>query len=85
MITRLKINPAQMMEKMENLPEEEKDMVMQLPNSYFERGKEEGIEKGKEKRNQEIALELIARGMPIDQITEITKLKKEVIKKLADE
>ncbi|MFD1413106.1 hypothetical protein [Oceanobacillus jeddahense] len=31
-----------MMEKMENLPEEEKEMVMQLPNSYFERGKEEG-------------------------------------------
>ncbi|GGP16703.1 hypothetical protein GCM10011346_49780 [Oceanobacillus neutriphilus] len=69
------------MEQMENLPEEEKDMVMQLPNSYFERGKEEGIKK----RNQEIALELIARKMPIDQIAEITELSKEDIKKLASE
>ncbi|WP_254846716.1 Rpn family recombination-promoting nuclease/putative transposase [Oceanobacillus sojae] len=86
--TYLKLNKeeeAQMMEQMENLPEEEKDMVMQLPNSYFERGKEEGIEEGIKKRNQEIALELIARGMPIDQIAEITELSKEDIKKLASE
>ncbi|MCT1902870.1 Rpn family recombination-promoting nuclease/putative transposase [Oceanobacillus sojae] len=86
--TYLKLNKeeeAQMMEQMENLPEEEKDMVMQLPNSYFERGKEEGIEEGIKKRNQEIALELIARGMPIDQIAEITKLKIEDIEKLASE
>ncbi|CEI82760.1 MULTISPECIES: helix-turn-helix domain-containing protein [Oceanobacillus] len=75
-----------MMEQMENLPEEEKDMVLQLPNSYFERGlekgKQEGIEEGIKKRNQEIALELIAIGMPINQIAEITKLSKEEIKKL---
>ncbi|MGX8791914.1 Rpn family recombination-promoting nuclease/putative transposase [Oceanobacillus sp. M60] len=107
MITRMKINPAQMeflygyfetylklnkeeeaqmMEQMENLPEEEKDMVLQLPNSYFERGlekgKQEGIEEGIKKRNQEIALELIAIGMPFNQIAEITKLSKEEIKKL---
>ncbi|GGP08974.1 hypothetical protein GCM10011346_11170 [Oceanobacillus neutriphilus] len=73
------------MEQMENLPEEEKDMVMQLPNSYFERGKEEGVKKGKQEGKQEIALELIARGMPIDQIAEITKLKIEDIEKLASE
>ncbi|GIO20507.1 hypothetical protein J18TS1_36070 [Oceanobacillus oncorhynchi subsp. incaldanensis] len=75
-----------MMEQMENLPEEEKDMVLQLPNSYFERGlekgKQEGIEEGIKKRNQEIALELIAIGMPFNQIAEITKLSKEEIKKL---
>ncbi|MEF3330385.1 Rpn family recombination-promoting nuclease/putative transposase [Oceanobacillus oncorhynchi] len=87
--TYLKLNKeeeAQMMEQMENLPEEEKDMVLQLPNSYFERGlekgKQEGIEEGIKKRNQEIALELIAIGMPINQIAEITKLSKEEIKKL---
>ncbi|GIO17411.1 hypothetical protein J18TS1_05110 [Oceanobacillus oncorhynchi subsp. incaldanensis] len=78
-----------MMEQMENLPEEEKEGLLQLPNSYFERGKEEGIEegieKGIEKGKQEIALELLAIGMPINQIAEITKLSKEEIKKLAGE
>ncbi|MFD1385872.1 Rpn family recombination-promoting nuclease/putative transposase [Oceanobacillus oncorhynchi subsp. oncorhynchi] len=107
MITRMKINPAQMeflygyfetylklnkeeeaqmMEQMENLPEEEKEVVLQLPNSYFERGlekgKQEGIEEGIKKRNQEIALELLAIKMPINQIAEITKLSKEEIEKL---
>ncbi|GAA0342983.1 hypothetical protein GCM10008931_37840 [Oceanobacillus oncorhynchi subsp. oncorhynchi] len=68
-----------MMEQMENLPEEEKEVVLQLPNSYFERG----LEKGKQEGKQEIALELLAIGMPINQIAEITKLSKEEIKKLA--
>ncbi len=76
-----------MMEKMKNLPEEEKEMVMQLPNSYFERGKqegiEEGIEKGIEKRNREVALKLITRGMSISDIAEITDLSEAEIKKLA--
>ncbi len=75
-----------MMEQMENLPEEEKDMVLQLPNSYFERGlekgKQEGRQEGKQEGKQEIALELLAIGMPVNQIAEITKLSKEEIKKL---
>ncbi|WP_130860284.1 hypothetical protein [Gracilibacillus phocaeensis] len=69
-----------MMEKMEKLPEEEKEVVMQLPNSYFERGKEEGIEKGR----KEIAAELLAKGMSTRQVVEITKLTEEDVKKLAD-
>ncbi|GAA0314227.1 hypothetical protein ACFQ4Z_18335 [Oceanobacillus oncorhynchi subsp. oncorhynchi] len=64
-----------MMEKMENLPEGEKEMVMQLPNSYFERGKEEG--------RKEIALELLDKGMSISQVAEITKLTEKVVEKLA--
>ncbi len=34
-----------MMEEIENLPEEEKEIVLQLPNSYFEKGMKEGIQK----------------------------------------
>ncbi|MFD1388385.1 Rpn family recombination-promoting nuclease/putative transposase [Oceanobacillus oncorhynchi subsp. oncorhynchi] len=100
MVTRMKINPAQMeflygyfetylklnkeeeaqmMEQMENLPEEEKEVVLQLPNSYFERGKEEGIEKGK----QEIVLKLIKKGMSISEVAEITEYSEVEIKKLA--
>ncbi|UUI03618.1 hypothetical protein NP439_02675 [Oceanobacillus jeddahense] len=74
-----------MMEKMENLPEEEKEMVMQLPNSYFERGKQEGIEEGIKKRNQELALKLLARGMSMSDIAEITDLSEAEIKRLAGE
>ncbi|GGP15592.1 transposase [Oceanobacillus neutriphilus] len=69
-----------MMEEIENLPEEEKEVVLQLPNSYFEKGIEEGIQK----RNKEVALKLIAKGMPINEIAEITELSKEEIKNLAD-
>ncbi|MDM8100778.1 transposase [Oceanobacillus oncorhynchi] len=83
MITRMQINPAQMMEQMENLPEEEKDMVLQLPNSYFERGKEEGIEEGIEKGKQEIVLKLIKKGMSISEVAEITEYSEAEIKKLA--
>ncbi|WP_245833211.1 transposase [Oceanobacillus timonensis] len=82
--TYLKLNKeeeSEMMEQMENLPEEEKEVVLKLPNSYFERG----LEKGKQEGKQEIALELLAIGMPVNQIAEITKLSKEEIKKLADE
>lgn len=97
--TYLKLNKeeeAQMMEKIENLPEEEKEMVLHLPNSYFEKGLEEGKQEGKregiaegrkegiQKRNQEVALKMIARGMPINEIAEITELSKEEIKNLAD-
>ncbi|WP_130858863.1 MULTISPECIES: Rpn family recombination-promoting nuclease/putative transposase [Gracilibacillus] len=99
MITRMKINPAQMeflygyfetylklseeeeeqmMERMEKLPEEEKYIVMQLPNSYFERGKQEGKQEGK----KEIVLKLIAKGMSISEIAEITELSEEEIEKL---
>lgn len=85
-----------MMEEIENLPEEEKEMVLHLPNSYFEKGLEEGKQEGKQegiaegrkegiqKRNQEVALKLIAKGMPINEIAEITELSKEEIKNLAD-
>ncbi|WP_254846861.1 Rpn family recombination-promoting nuclease/putative transposase [Oceanobacillus sojae] len=97
--TYLKLNKeeeAQMMEEIENLPEEEKEMVLHLPNSYFEKGLEEGKQEGKQegiaegrkegiqKRNQEVALKLIAKGMPINEIAEITELSKEEIKNLAD-
>ncbi|WP_370453200.1 helix-turn-helix domain-containing protein [Oceanobacillus sp. CFH 90083] len=79
----LKLNEKeeeQVMQKIDNLPEEEKEVVLQLPNSYFDKGKQEGLEKGR----QEIALKLIAKGMPISQIAEITNLSKEEIEKLAD-
>jgi len=72
-----------MMEQMENLPEEEKEGLLQLPNSYFERGLEKGKQEGRQEGKQEIALELLAIGMPINQIAEITKLSKEEIKKQA--
>ncbi|GIO23065.1 transposase [Oceanobacillus sp. J11TS1] len=84
-----------MMEKIDNLPEGEKEVVLQLPNSYFEKGKQKGIEEGMErgiekgkqegikKRNQEVALKLIAKGIPISEIAEITELSQEEIKKLA--
>ncbi|GGP15147.1 hypothetical protein [Oceanobacillus neutriphilus] len=94
--TYLKLNKeeeAQMMEEIENLPEEEKEVVLQLPNSYFERGKEEGkqegkqegIKEGRKKERQQIVLKLIEKGMSISEIEDITEYSQEEIKKLAGE
>lgn len=90
--TYLKLNKeeeAQMMEKTENLPEGEKEVMLQLPNSYFEKGKQEGIEegmkKGIEKEKQEVVLKLIEKGMPISEIADITELSQEEIRKFAGE
>ncbi|WP_152656823.1 hypothetical protein [Oceanobacillus sp. CFH 90083] len=82
-----------MMERIENLPEEEKEEVLQLPNSYLDKGKQEGIEEGIKKgieegirkRDKEIVLELTAKGMSISQIAEIAKLSKDEIEKLTSE
>ncbi|MCT1905346.1 transposase [Oceanobacillus sojae] len=90
--TYLKLNKeeeAQMMEEIENLPKEEKEVVLQLPNSYFERGKEEGkqegIKEGRKKERQQIVLKLIEKGMSISEIEDITEYSQEEIKKLAGE
>ncbi|MCT1903726.1 transposase [Oceanobacillus sojae] len=81
--TYLKLNKeeeSQMMEEIENLPEEEKEVVLQLPNSYFEKGKQEGIQegiqKGVEKGKQEGIQEGIEEG--------IEKGKQEVVLKLME-
>ncbi|WP_130858616.1 MULTISPECIES: hypothetical protein [Gracilibacillus] len=64
-------------ENLENLSEEEKEVVRHLPNSYYEMGMKEG--------QQEIIMKLLAKGMSISEIADVTELSKEKIKKLANQ
>ncbi|GAB2535265.1 hypothetical protein [Gracilibacillus alcaliphilus] len=50
--------------------------MLQLPNSYFDKGMEKGIEK--------VAIKLLSAGMPIEQVAEMTELERDVLEKLAD-
>lgn len=80
--TYLKLNEReenQMMDRVEKLPDKEKESVLRLPNSYFDKGKREGKQEGK----QEVALKLVSKGMSITEIAEVTGLNRDVIKKIA--
>ena len=47
-----------------------------------ERGIEKGIEKGEKKKSKKIALKLLARNYPLDDIADLTGLSIDEIKKL---
>ena len=48
----------------------------------IEQGKKEGLEQGKKERSKEIAIKMLKRKMPIEEISEITGLSDKEIKKL---
>ena len=70
----------ELQEKMEHLQEDEAKFLHRLPNSYFEKGMEEGIERGKQK----IAKKLLLKNMPKADIADVTELSPEEIEKIAE-
>ena len=77
----------QMIERISNLPDlKERESVLRLPNSYFDRGVKQGIEQGKktgaEAAKQEVAQNLLSLGLSIEQIVEATGLSQETIEQL---
>lgn len=70
------------------------DEILEIPISYEERGKkegleegkkrglEEGLEKGLERGKKEVALELLKKGLDINLIMEATKLSLDEIEQL---
>ena len=84
--TYLKLNEKeekQMRDEITKLPEEEVKSVLRLPNSYFERGIQKGKTEGKEEEKRKIAEKLLAKGMLIDDIMEVTGLSRSEIGELA--
>lgn len=73
-----------LMEKMKHSREAEE--ILELTNSWEERGikkgKEEGIEEGREQATKELVLELLKAGSSIEFIAKITRLDKKEIEKL---
>ncbi|MEI3614025.1 transposase [Pseudogracilibacillus sp. SO30301A] len=79
--TYLKLNEEeekQMREEISNLPEEEATRILELPNSYFEKGMERGMERGME----QVAVNMIKKGFSNEEIVDITGLSNEKVKEI---
>ncbi|HLQ72683.1 MAG TPA: hypothetical protein VK125_00495 [Bacillota bacterium] len=63
-----------MREKVDELPKKESDFVSQLPNSYFDRGKEQG--------QAELVRTMFSNGLTAREIEQATNLSVERIKQL---
>jgi len=90
--TYLKLNEKeekQMREEIKNLPDEEREDVLYLPNSYMDKGieigKERGKQEGKLEGKKEVAKNLLSEGMAISKIADVTGLSEEDIEKLASD
>ena len=54
------------MEEIKQLDQHEAEQIFELPNSWRDKGRKEGI--------QEVALEMLKKGLSIELIAEVTKL-----------
>lgn len=78
--TYLKLNETEEQEmdkEISKLPKDEADRVMELPNSYIERGRKEGI--------RELVLNMIKKGVSHDFIAEVAEIDIEEIEKIKKE
>src|SRR5699024_6461756 len=81
--TYLKLNEKeekQMREKIANLPKDEADRVLELPNSYFEEGMEKGMEKGMER----VVVNMFKKGFSNETIVEITGVSKDQVQEIKE-
>ncbi|MBS4204849.1 Rpn family recombination-promoting nuclease/putative transposase [Lederbergia citrea] len=69
----------QLMKEIKQLDRDEADFISKLPNSWKEKGLQEGLQKGKTEEKRKIALEMLREGLTIDLIIRITNLSREEI------
>ncbi|BBN99739.1 transposase [Sporolactobacillus terrae] len=86
----------QLMDQAKKLPEEIREEVLKWPNSFYDRGKkegieqgieqgiEEGIEQGERKAKEQFVRKLLQKGMSHTEISELTGLSNKEIIKLED-
>jgi predicted transposase/invertase (TIGR01784 family) len=60
----------ELMEEIKQLNRDESEKILKLPNSWVEKGKEEGIKEGK----RAIALNMLKEGLSIELIKKVTNL-----------
>jgi len=63
-----------MREKISELPEEEAERVFRLPNSYYERGLEQGLERGMDQGLERIVQHMVNKNLSNTEIAELTGL-----------
>ena len=75
-----------MHEEIKKLPREEADRVLELPNSYRDKGrvegKAEGIVIGIEKGKEQIAYNMLKKGMSAEEISDIVGMSVSKIKEM---
>lgn len=83
--TYIKLNEEEertMREEISNLPEKEASRVLELPNSYFEKGLEQGFAKGVEKGTERVVYNMIKKGFTNEEIVDITGIRIGKIKEM---
>jgi prophage maintenance system killer protein len=60
------------------------ETVKSWPTQWLQEGMEKGIEQGRQEGKIEIALKMIAKGRSFEEISDITELSTDQIKKLAE-
>lgn len=64
-----------MNEEVAKLPKEEADRILELPNSYLEKGieigREEGIQRGVERGIEKVVQNMLKKVLPVEQIAEL--------------
>ncbi|RKQ12320.1 transposase [Oceanobacillus bengalensis] len=77
----LKLNEKeekQLREEIANLPKDEAEGVLRLPNSFYERGRKEG----REEERKLLAKRLLLKGMSIEDIADVTGFSRDEIEEL---
>ena len=69
-LTLNKKEEEELMEEIKQLDQHEAEQIFELPNSWRDKGRKEGIQEGIRK----VALEMLKKGLSIEFIAEVTKL-----------
>ncbi|MFE8696005.1 hypothetical protein ACFYKT_06535 [Cytobacillus sp. FJAT-53684] len=69
-----------MREEITKLPKQEVKQVLKLPNSYYEKGLEQGVMKGIEL----MIFEMVKKGLPENLIADIAKIQIEEVREIKE-
>jgi predicted transposase/invertase (TIGR01784 family) len=72
----------ELMEEIKQLDPQESEQIFKLPNSWREKGRAEGIQKGIQKEKRQTALEMLREGLSVELISKVTKLSHNEIEEL---
>lgn len=71
-----------LMEEINQLSQDESERIYRLPNSWWEKGRREGIQEGHQTEKEKIARGMLKEGLSIDLIAKVTHLSQEEIVQL---
>jgi predicted transposase YdaD len=64
------VEEEELMEEIKQLDKNEAEQIFELPNSWRDKGRKEGMQEG----IQKVAIEMLKKGLSIELIAEVTKL-----------